>query len=393
MNELPIITLKRIQHRKGNQIGMFFTYNDALIKVARTDLKATWSQTLNCWYILNNPKNLKQIFSAFKGFATIDSSALPFKKAIPITTKTSLKSTSLKPPKINIEVPKDFVLFMKRRRYSENTIKIYCSFLKGFMAYIDPKSLSAVSLNDIVRYQDYLVNRKKVAVSTQNQAINALKCYYENIAGWDKFTYTISRPRKEKQLPKVISESDVLRMIRICDNLKHKFIISMLYAAGLRMSELLNLRKQDILIEKNIIFVRSGKGKKDRTTLLAEHLKPMLYQYLKSYKPNYWLFEGPNRSKYSSSSVNSIIKTMSKRAGITQNVSAHMLRHSFATHLLEQGLDLRYIQQLLGHGSSKTTEIYTHVSSKALANIKSPLDTFLNTQSTDLKLINNSADI
>jgi site-specific recombinase XerD len=207
--------------------------------------------------------------------------------------------------------------------------------------------------------------------------------------GWDRFTYAIKRPRKENKLPKVIGERDVLRMIQVCDNMKHKLILAMLYAAGLRLGELLNLRKCDILTDKSIIFVRGGKGKKDRTTLLAEHLKPLLYQYMKDYRPNYWLFEGPNRAQYSASSVNKIIKTMSKKAHLQQNISAHMLRHSFATHLLEQGLDLRYIKQLLGHGSSKTTEIYTHVSSKALANIKSPLDTFLNTQHTDLKLIDN----
>jgi len=139
--------------------------------------------------------------------------------------------------------------------------------------------------------------------------------------------------------------------------------LALLYASGLRISELLSLRKTDILSEKNIIFVRSGKGKKDRITIFAENLKKIYHLYLEKYKPNYWLFEGIHRNKYSSTSVSKILKRSAKKVGINQNVTPHMLRHSFATHMLEQGVDLRYIQSVLGHGSSKTTEIYTRVKS------------------------------
>lgn len=174
-------------------------------------------------------------------------------------------------------------------------------------------------------------------------------------------------------------------MIQFTDNLKHKLIICLLYSSGLRKGELLSLRKEDILLDKSLIFVRGGKGKKDRTTVLSDHLKQLLKIYLQEYKPNYWLIEGVGRNKYSPSSVGRVISKAAQNAKIERVVTAHMLRHSFATHLLEQGLDLRYIQQLLGHGSSKTTEIYTHVSSKSLAKIKSPLDTFLKDKNIDFK--------
>ncbi|NOY97387.1 MAG: tyrosine-type recombinase/integrase [Chlorobi bacterium] len=157
------------------------------------------------------------------------------------------------------------------------------------------------------------------------------------------------------------------------------------YSAGLRRSELLNLRKQDVLFDKKMLFVRGGKGKKDRVTLLSDSLVIVLKKYLIAFNPNYWLFEGPGRSQYSASSIINILKKAAKKAGIIKNVTPHILRHSFATHLLEQGVDLRYIQTFLGHDSSKTTEIYTDVTKKSLAKIKSPLDTILN----DNKLANN----
>jgi site-specific recombinase XerD len=331
MQQLPTVKIKSTRHRDGNQLFIHFEYNKVLIAKTKSLLNAKWSKTHSAWYIENRPENLKQIFLVFNSIAIVDVSALPFKNKKEKVTKKQIAKKAY--PKKQAIVPEEFLLFMKRKRYSENTIKIYTSFLKAFMEFIEPKTLASVSINEIKRYQDYLVNKKKVAISTQNQSINALKCYYENIVGWDRFSVSINRPRKEKQLPKIISEIEVLKMIQVCDNIKHKLIISLLYASGLRMSELLNLRKQDILTEKSTIFVRGGKGKKDRTSLLAEHLKPLLSQYLDQYKPNYWLFEGYNRTKYSSSSVSKLIKTMSKKARIRQNVSAHMLRHSFATHI------------------------------------------------------------
>lgn len=391
MNVLPTITIKVLKHRDANQLGLFFAYNANLLKLVRTLDEASWSHTLRCWYLPNTPDNLRAVFRVFRGHAKIDTTAIPFKKRS--NPDDAPKVLPKRTPKATADLPEAFFLFMKRKRYSENTLKTYGSFLIDYMDFILPKYLADSTEQDVERYINYLCTEKKVAVSTQNQAINALKCYFENIMGWERLYYNIQRPIKEKKLPKVLSEQEVLRLIQVCDNLKHKVIICLLYSSGIRIGELLNLRKEDILYDKNIIFVRGGKGKKDRTTILSSRMKLLLKPYLAEYKPKYWIVESPRRTQYSASSVNKILKTMAVKARLGKTVSAHMLRHSFATHLMEQGLDLRYIQQLLGHGSSKTTEIYTHVSASALANIKSPLDVFIDGNSADNKHLNNNLNI
>ena len=235
---------------------------------------------------------------------------------------------------------------------------------------------------------------------------NGVKFYYEKVLGRQKEYYDIERPRKGFLLPKVISENDVYRMLKTTSNLKKKTIISLLYSSGIRRSELINLRKQDIMYDKQLIFVRGGKGKKDRTTLLSESVVVLLDKYYKDKKPNYWVLENPNtRKQYSATSVLNIVKEAGQKAGVTITVTPHILRHSFGTHLLDQGVDLRIIQMLMGHESTTTTERYTHVSNRTLAKIypvgfeslgngaeltqcisygvNSPLDHFLNRNNND----------
>lgn len=365
-----------------------------MISILKVNLSAKWSNSHKAWYVKNNPKNLRLIFKVFKGVAYINTFDLPFKKKNNSFSKDTNQNNGIRvvPKKNTAKIPVEYLDFLIRRRYSKNTIKTYVSFVEQFQDYIAPTLLNKAGLKQVQSYMNYLIRVRKVASSTQNQAINALKSYYENMLGWDKFSYQIERPKKEKRLPKVLSEKEVLRMIQVTDNLKHKLIICALYSAGLRKGELLGLRKEDISFDKNLIFVRAGKGKKDRTTVLSENLKKLLVVYLDIYKPKYFLLENSKRTKYSASSIDKVIKSASKKANIERNITAHMLRHSFATHLLEQGLDLRYIQQLLGHGSSKTTELYTYVSNKALSKIKSPLDAFLDHNSTDYKQIKNKND-
>lgn len=188
---------------------------------------------------------------------------------------------------------------------------------------------------------------------------------------------------KVEKLPEVLTEQEVLMILKQTSNLKHKAILSLLYSGGLRVGELIGLRVKDIVWEKDYLFVRGGKGKKDRITLLSENVAVLLKKYIQTHKPNYWLIESPNRKQYSTSSIRAILRRSAKKAGIQKRIYPHMLRNSFATHLLEKGTNLRYIQELLGHGSSKTTEIYTHVSKKSLAKIKSPLDAIIDRQKID----------
>ena len=368
---LPVITLKKLHHRGKDRIGLYFEYNRELIAHTKKLEGAKWSASKKCWYIDNNPNNLHHIFSTFKGVTRIDKTHFFDKKPKDTVEKERPEKSATIGFK---QVPDSYLNLLRRRRYSENTIKVYLHFFGNFLNFFPDLAINELTEEHIRRYQDYLVNKKKVAVSTQNQAINAIKFYYEKVLGNEKKNYYIERPRKSKRLPTVLSEEQILKLIEATTNLKHRCIIIVLYSAGLRVGELINLRKHDILFDKNLIFVRSGKGKKDRTTLLAESTATILEEYLDKEKPNYWLFEGLSRKQYSRSSINALIKASAVKAGIGQKITSHVLRHSFATHLLEQGVDLRYIQTLLGHYSSKTTEIYTHVSKRSLANIKSPLD-------------------
>ena len=221
-----------------------------------------------------------------------------------------------------------------RRRYSKNTYVTYTSMFQDFLNFLKGQALDTVSDQDIREYQDYLVTKRKVTISTQNQAINAIKFYFEKVKGGERKTYYIERPRKEYKLPKTLSKEEVLAMIESCTFIKHRLIIELLYSAGLRRSELLNLKITDVDLDQNLIYVRNGKGKKDRITLLAENIKPDLIKYLQDEVPSYWIIESPSRTQYSGTSVGNIVKTAAKNAQIMKTVTPHMLRHSFATHLL-----------------------------------------------------------
>jgi len=192
--------------------------------------------------------------------------------------------------------------------------------------------------------------------------------------GGKRETYYIERPRREKFLPEVLSEEEVKAIIGSILNLKHKCMIMTAYSAGLRVGELLNLRPVDIDSKRMLIRVFQGKGRKDRVTLLSEKLLELLRKYYRQYHPHDYLFQGISGGRYSERSIQLVLKRACKDVGIKKHVTMHTLRHSFATHLLEHNTDLRYIQELLGHTNPKTTEIYTHITTKGLDQLKSPLD-------------------
>ncbi len=221
-----------------------------------------------------------------------------------------------------------------------------------------------------------MIDKNDIGTSYQNQLINAIKFYYEHVLKRPRQVYYLERPKKEKRLPGVLSLNEVQCLLGKIRNTKHFAIISLIYSSGLRISELINLKISDIDSNRMHVRVVQSKGKKDRMTLLSEKMLNLLREYFKEYKPKYWLFEGQTGGKYSKSSIQKIFQRAKAKAGIRKYATIHTLRHSFATHLLEAGTDLRYIQELLGHGSSKTTEIYTHVSTRKLSGIRSPFDSF-----------------
>jgi len=209
--------------------------------------------------------------------------------------------------------------------------------------------------------------------------VNSIKFYYEAVLGMPNRFYHIERPKKQDTIPKVISKEDIGKMIITINNIKHKCIISLLYSAGLRRSELIDLTLKDIDSKRMVIQIRQGKGYKDRITLLSTNMLVQLRVYYKQWKPKEYLLEGQNGGQYSTTSIQKIVAKAGQQAGVVQKVTPHMLRHSFATHLLEDGVNLRYIQELLGHSNSKTTEIYTRVATTQLSTISSPLDSLNST--------------
>lgn len=260
------------------------------------------------------------------------------------------------------------------RKYSYKTIKGYIYYNRDFLNFINKKP-TEINESDIKDYLLYLAEEKKAATSTLNQAINALKFYYGTMLE-RKFVYEVKRLRKDKKLPLVLSKEEVAKILHSVDNLKHRTILMLTYSAGLTVGEVVRLKIEDIEGKRMLIHVKGSKGRKDRYTILSAKALEMLRQYWKKYKPAKWLFEGAKEGRHLSiRSVDKIFRNACNKTGIKKDVSVHTLRHSFATHLLEGGTDLRYIQELLGHAHSKTTEIYTHVSNKSLGKIMSPLDT------------------
>ena len=268
-----------------------------------------------------------------------------------------------------------FKNYMNYRRYSENTIKTYSDALEVFFRFFQNKKLESLTIEDIIQFNNDYILRKNLSSSYQNQVINAVKLFYRNRFNKTMEVDFIQRPRREKRLPNVLSKKEVKSILETPTNLKHRAMLSLIYACGLRRSELLNLTLTDIQSNRNLLFIRQSKGKKDRVVPIGNKLIEMLRDYYKAFKPKTWLFEGQFPStKYSEKSLENVLKQSLTKTKISKKVSLHWLRHSYATHLLENGTDLRYIQELLGHSSSRTTEIYTHVSTLNLQQIRSPFD-------------------
>lgn len=266
---------------------------------------------------------------------------------------------------------------MRLRNYSHKTIKSYLSCLRSFVTYIKPKHPRDVSENIIKDYLLHLIEEKKFTASTVNQVFNALRFLYVELYDTPFIIGKLPRPMKEHKLPDVLNEEEVLKIFNAVSNLKHRTMLMLAYASGLRVSELVRLRIEDIDGQRNLIHIRDAKGKKDRYTVFPQSLRAQLVAYWKSYKlgTSGWLFPSETKEYHlSARSIQSVLSRAISAGGITKHVSMHTLRHSFATHLLEHGTDLRYIQALLGHQSVRTTEVYTHVSTKSIGQVRSPLD-------------------
>ena len=380
------VSLKKVFHRDKNCIALHFKIDSRLTGIIKAIPGRMFSKTMSCWYVENREGLLPEIFAAFKDVAWVDITGLKKEIGAKESVKevnTKLPTTTIDPPQVDrkeelTEAGSKILRMIEQKLhlkgYSENTVKTYLQQFKDFQKFYYDSDVTDLTESEIRNYLLYLVEKKKVSRSYQNQAINAIKFFYERIMMQDRKVYYLERPMKEKRLPKVLSQENLMSIFEALDNIKHRVMLMLIYAAGLRRSELLALRRDDVDIERNVVFIRGGKGRKDRQSIMAQSLAPLLREYIDKYSPAFWLFEGRSGERYTESSLQHVLKQAVAKSGINKIVTLHMLRHSFATHLLEAGTSTRYIQELLGHESPVTTEIYAQVTRFGLDKIKSPLD-------------------
>ena len=374
-SQQPYITLKHLLINDRKMVGLHF-YPDKVVNALVKQLpQVGWSETYRMVVLPNEKKSLDAIFSTLKGVAWINGEHFFGKKTGPCRNEPIdiqyFREREL--PNGYLRAPSEYMDTLEVKRYAFNTAKTYIHLFEQFINAhpgTDPMKLDE---NDVHQYLQKLAASQR-SDSYINQSINAIKFYYEVVKGMPNRFYTVNRPRKKEKLPDVLSQKEIKKMIYGTSNIKHKCILSLLYSSGLRRGELLNLIPTDIDSQRMMIKVTDGKGGKDRYTTLGQGVLEDLRTYFKACRPKQYLFEAPNGGQYSSSSVAAIVRQAAKRSGIKKKVTPHTLRHSFATHLMESGTDLRYIQVLLGHNSSKTTEIYTHVAKQHISAVKNLLD-------------------
>jgi len=355
------VRLFPFKHKNCLQIGVSFKYNSAFKEYVKSIEGIAYSRTNSCYYLPFTHENKEKIYRHLKKFdCDIDYSAL--------------QSYSLN-PKAQEDL-KEYKSYLEGKRFSDSTIKTYSSFIFKLLRF-QKKPISEYTNRDLELFIENEIAKKGYSISTHRQCISALK-QLEKLHNLENINIdNLDRPNKSKYLPIVLSKEEVIDIFRATRNLKHRTLLILIYSSGLRIGEALSLRLQDIDVDRRQIYVRNGKGRKDRHVVLAESFIPLLYNYLTSYKPQELFIEGKDGMPYSSSSVRSVLKLACSRAKIKKHVTPHTLRHSFATHMLENGIDLRHIQALLGHSRPETTMIYTHVSQHDLMKIKSPLDVAL----------------
>jgi integrase/recombinase XerD len=365
MNKIELV---EFHHQGFNRIGIRFGFDREMINHLKLLSGIAWSNTFGCFYLTATRENLDKLVKHLNGHGFyVDYSNL----------KIPIKAPNKNEPEIILAETErreiiDFRRYLDGMRYSRSTIKTYTAFVLKFLRY--HKFKETFDLRDIDRFVEREIAGKQYSISSHRQCISALKHYFELTEQEEIDISKLKRPEKSRYLPGVLSKEEVIDLLRATRNLKHRCILALIYSSGLRIGELLKLKLNDIDIDRRQILIRQAKGRKDRYVMLAESFLPLFYNYLQTYRPEVYLAEGLKGGQYSASAVRSFLKESCRRARIRKRVTPHTLRHSYATHMLENGIDIRYIQELLGHSRPETTMIYTHVTQKDLSKIRSPLD-------------------
>ncbi len=395
-----VVQLKPLQHKGMECIGIYFERNAVMQSLIQKEAGGRWSKTNSCWYSPLSKSNYEKLSKTLQGKAELKidelkkylldkkkdncSAAIPNKAvAKPTVTKYITKAAGNIKPQISVhrlskeneDASQKFKQQLILKSYSPSTIRTYTNEFAQFLHTIKQNPASEFTTARIKDYMQYCLEKLKLSENTLHSKINALKFYYEQVLSREKFFWEIPRPKKPEILPKVISKERIADLINSIENVKHKTIIMLTYACGLRVSEVVSLRIKHIDGQRKTIFIERAKGKKDRVISLNPNMLIMLREYYRQYQPKDYLFEGQFENEHlSERSMQQVIQNAKRKAGIIQDGSMHMLRHSFATHLLDKGIDVVFIQKLLGHNNIKTTLRYLHVTNKDLVHILSPLE-------------------
>ena len=354
--EFSRYTFNPSTHRNKNIITIEFPYDAVLKNALRKRFPSVkWSATKKTWYLPDLPV---------------------VRSELQMTAKDTRHTASLQ--QIHKVNQKAYLLMQQQltiKKYSVNTVRMYLAEFKHLLALLDDYDVSDLSPKRLKDYFLYCVQVEKMSERKLNGKINAIKFFFEQVLHRPKMFFDIPRPKKPLTLPKLLSKSEVKKLFNVTQNFKHRIALQLCYGMGLRVSEVVNIKIEDIDSKRMLVHVKGAKGKKDRYVPLPERILPDLREYYIAFKPKEYLLEGQYGGAYAKSSLQQVFRKAMSKARINKKIGIHGLRHSYATHLLESGADMRFIQELLGHNSIKTTQIYTKVTTTRLSQIKSPLDT------------------
>lgn len=341
------------EHRNKSIIWIHFPYDVHLIKHLKMHTKPKWSRSNKKWYVTDNShyRKLFQLQPKYFSLKSVRKISSENKKAL-----------------------QQFIDQLHLKGYSKNTIKTYTNEFLQLLKTLKNTPVNNLDAEKIRSYFLYCIKSLQKSESIIHSRINAVKFYFEQVLGREKVFYNIPRPKKPSTLPKALSTQDIKKMFSTIKNKKHQLLMKLCYGMGLRVSEVVNLKLSDIDSSRMQVHIQQAKGKKDRYAILPESVVDDLRNYCKIYQPKDYLFEGQNGGKYSTRSVQQVFKNAMKKAKINKKVGVHSLRHSYATHLIEQGTDIRFVQELLGHNKISTTMAYTQLTDPIKRKIKSPLD-------------------
>ncbi|HXB41917.1 MAG TPA: site-specific tyrosine recombinase/integron integrase [Bacteroidia bacterium] len=372
---MKTLALDITKHREAEDILLRYPNDKVLDEAIKKISGVRWTRTHTCWQVAYSVFTINQIKAIFDPICKIDATLLKEK----IVSKKTNPSIVAVPATLVIGDDakikmKQFKDWLESRRYSKNTVVTYMDALKSFLRFYSQKPVAEITNEDVIIFNNEFVLKHKLSASYQSQVVNAIKLFFRTVQNTAIIVDDIHRPKKPFKLPLVLSLEDIESLLNSLENIKHKTMLALIYSAGLRRSELLNMEVRDVDSKRMMITVKAAKGNKDRVVPLSATILELLRIYYKKYSPKIYLFEGQTGNRYSETSLQEIFHQAKNKAKINKSATLHTLRHSYATHLLEGGTNLRYIQEILGHKSPKTTQIYTHVSNEGIGRVTSPIE-------------------